>query len=222
MLVGQVMARNVITVTPHTSHRDALELMRQHKIRRLPVLDGSRLVGIVSEKDLLTTAPSPATTLSIYEIYTLLDKLTLNKIMTHPVVTIGPDCPIQDAARIMTERKIGCLPIMRGDDLVGIVTETDIMKVLVSMLGGGEPGFHFTVRIKDEPGTLAHVADAVAKAGGNIISVSSFRPTDGNLGEVVIKESGADEQKLRHAVREAGAELISMQDGKPHEPKLFG
>jgi acetoin utilization protein AcuB len=222
MLVGRHMTHNVITATPRTTHREALDLLHKHKIRRLPILDNERLVGIVGEKDLLSTAPSPATSLSVYEIYTLLDKLVMSKIMTRPVITVGPECPLQDAAQIMIEKKIGCLPVMRATDLVGIITETDIMRVLVGMLGGGLPGIHFTVRLKNEPGALAAVLGAVAKAGGNTVSVVTFRPSDNGMGEAAIKEQGADQELLRRYVHEVNAEIVDIQNGTPHQPKLFG
>jgi acetoin utilization protein AcuB len=219
MLVGNWMTRNVVTGTPQMSHREALDLMRQHRFRRLPILDGKRLVGIVSEEDLLSTAPSPATTLSIYEIYTLLDKLTLSKIMISPVVTVDPDCPLVDAAQIMMQKKIGCLPVLQGDELVGLITETDIMKILVEMLGGGEPGINFTVQLRDEPGTLAKLASAVANAGGNIVSVTQFNAHNGQR-QIAIKEQGADEQKLRQYLHEINLDVVDFQSGKPHEARL--
>ncbi|MBE2193867.1 MAG: CBS domain-containing protein [Anaerolinea sp.] len=218
MLVGQHMVHHVHTVSPTTNYREARELMKTWRIRRLPVVEHGRLVGIISEKDLLLTAPSPATTLSVYEIYTLLDKLEVKQFMKHPVITVGPDCPLQDAAQIMLTNKIGCLPVMRAGDLAGIITETDIMRVLVNLLGGGEPGLNFTVRIKDEPGTLASVASAVAQAGGNIVSITSSP----HSGEVNIKEQGANIDKLRQLLREAGAELVQIQNGQPHTPQMFG
>ncbi len=220
MLVGDRMTRTVITGTPHMSHREALDLMRKCRIRRLPVLDGKRLVGIVSEEDLLSTAPSPATTLSIYEIYELLDKLTLNKIMISPVVTVGPDCPLEDAAQIMVQQKIGCLPVMSGDDLIGIITETDIVKLLVELLGGGEPGIHFTVELQDQPGTLATMASAVAKAGGNIVSVTQFSAHEGQR-QISIKERGADEHQLRQYLHEAQVDIVDIQPGAPYQPRLI-
>ncbi len=219
MLVGNWMTRNVLTGNPHMSHREALDVMRLHHFRRLPILDGKRLVGIISEEDLLSTAPSPATTLSIYEIYTLLDKLTLDKIMISPVVTVGPDCPLVDAAQIMVQRKIGCLPVLDGNELVGIITETDILKILVELLGGGEPGIHFTVQLRDEPGTLANLTSAVAHAGGNIVSVTSFNAHDGQR-QIAIKEQGADEQKLRQYLHEINVDVVDIQNGKPHQPRL--
>ncbi len=219
MLVGSRMTRNVITGTPHMSHHEALDLLRKHKIQRLPVVDGKRLVGIVCEEDLLSTAPSPATTLSVYEIYTLLDKLTLDKIMVTPVVVVGPDCPLVDAAQIMMQRKIGCLPVLEHDELVGIITETDVLRILVEILGGGEPGVRFTVQLSDEPGTLATMASAVAKAGGNIISVTQFSAHDGQR-QVTVKEQGADEQKLRQYLQEAKEDIVYIQSAEPCQPRL--
>jgi acetoin utilization protein AcuB len=142
--------------------------------------------------------------------------------MVHPVITVGPECPLQDAAQILIEKKIGCLPVMRANDMVGIITETDIMRVLVGMLGGGLPGIHFIVRLKNEPGALAAVLAAVAKAGGNTVSVVTFRPSDSGMGEAAIKGQGADQELLRRYVREADAEIADIQDDTPHKPKLFG
>jgi ACT domain-containing protein len=94
--------------------------------------------------------------------------------------------------------------------------------VLVGVLGGGQPGIHFTVRMKNEPGALAAVCAAVAKAGGNLVSVVTFRPSDSGMGEAAIKEQGADQELLRRYVREADAEIADIQDGTPHQSKLFG
>ncbi len=220
MLVGSRMTRNVITGTPHMSHHEALDLLRKHKIQRLPVVEGKRLVGIVCEEDLLSTAPSPATTLSVYEIYTLLDKLTLDKIMVSPVVVVGPDCPLVDAAQIMIQRKIGCLPVLEGDELVGIITETDALRILVEVLGGGKPGVSFTMQLLDEPGTLASLASAVARAGGNIISVTLFSSREGQ-GQVTVKEQGADEPKLRQYLQEAKEDIVNIQGAQPYQPRLI-
>ena len=219
MLVGSRMIRNVITGTPHMSHHEALDLLRKNKIERLPVLDGKRLVGIVCEEDLLSTAPSPATTLSVYEIYTLLDKLTLDKIMIRPVIVVGPDCPLVDAAQIMLQRKIGCLPVMDGEELVGIITQTDVLRILVEILGGGEAGVRFTVQLLDEPGTLGAMANAVAKAGGNIISVTQFSVQEGQR-QVTVKEQGADESKLRQYLQEAKEDIVYIQSAQPYQPRL--
>lgn len=221
MLVGQYMTRNVITVSPDTSHRTALDLMREKKIRRLPVVQGNRLIGIVSQEELLSTAPSPATTLSVYEIVSLLDQLQVRQIMVHPVITIASECPLQDAAQIMLEHHIGCLPVMQGGEVAGIITETDIMRVLVMVLGGGQPGMNLTLRIKDEPGALANVANAIAHAGGNIVAITAL-PATGKSGMVAIKEQGADEWTLRGNLKEVSAEIVDIQQAPPHQPVMYG
>src|SRR5689334_10319222 len=140
MKVRQRMTPSPITISPSTSHSEAVTVMRENHIRRLPVVDkNGKLVGIISHKDLLSTSPSPATTLSVYEIYTLLDELTVEKFMIHPVLAVEDDCSIATAAGFMIEHKIGCLPVMHEGKLIGIITETDIFRTFVEVLGGGEP-----------------------------------------------------------------------------------
>ena len=111
--------------------------------------------------------------------------------MVTPVVVVGPECPLVDAAQIMVQRKIGCLPVVEDDELVGIITEMDALRILVEVLGGGEPGALFTVQLLDAPGTLAAMTSAVAKAGGNIISITQSSAQDGQR-QVTVKEKGAD------------------------------
>src|SRR5512138_2045421 len=120
MKVKQRMTSNPITATPKTTHQDAVRLMREHRVRRLPVVDSKgHLAGIVSEEDLLSTAPSPVTSLSVYEIYTLLDKLTLDQVMVTPVYAVDEECSLAAAAQFMIAKEIGCLPVVRGKELVG-------------------------------------------------------------------------------------------------------
>jgi acetoin utilization protein AcuB len=115
MFVRDYMTANPITVEPDVAFPEAMNLLRAHKIRRLPVMENGRLVGIVVEKDLLSNQPSPATTLSVYELYYLLERLQVRQIMSHPVVTVEGDCPLEEAARIMVDHKIGSLPVLQGD-----------------------------------------------------------------------------------------------------------
>ena len=127
MLVKERMSDPVITVHPDMPMHEALNLMRSEPIRRLPVVDKpGRLVGIVSERDLLHAAPLDATSLSIWELHYLLSRVTVGKIMTRQVITVTEDTPLEDAARIMADRKIGGLPVVCNGEVVGIVTETDL------------------------------------------------------------------------------------------------
>jgi CBS domain-containing protein len=129
-LVRDWMTVNPITVIPRTTLPEAHQLMKESNIRRLPVVDHGRLVGIVTLGDVREAQPSIATSLSIYELNYLLSKLTVDKIMTRNPVTISPEASIREAARLMLEHKIGGLPVMDGERLVGIITESDIFRVL--------------------------------------------------------------------------------------------
>lgn len=201
MLVKDRMTRNPITVTPDTTHKQAAELMREHNIHHLPVVSKEgKVVGIVVEEDLLAAQPSPATTLSIYEIHYLLSRLKLKDIMSHPVYSTTPDCPLEEAARLMLENGIGCLPIMENDTMVGIITDTDIFQSLVAILGGGREGSRFTLHLPNRPGGLAQVAKTVADAGGNIISVTTWYRADDNKAYITIKEQGANYPALKQAL----------------------
>ena len=137
MLIRERMSRPAITAPPEMPIQDALSLMRKKGIRRLPVLDNKgKLVGIVSDRDLLHASPSDATSLSVWELNYLLSKVTLKRVMSAPVITVSPDTPVQEAARIMVEKKIGGLPVVQGGKLVGIITETDLFKVLLELMKG--------------------------------------------------------------------------------------
>ena len=132
--VSDWMTRNVITVDPGTPLPDALALMREKHIRRLPVMDSGRLVGIVTYGDLREASPSEATGLSVHEMSYLLSKLGVGKLMTAKPFTVTPYTPLTEAAALMLEHKIGALPVMDGEALVGIITESDIFRAFVRLL----------------------------------------------------------------------------------------
>jgi acetoin utilization protein AcuB len=140
MFVRDSMSSPAVTIRPDTPFQDALKLVRDRQFRRLPVVDKKgRLVGIVSERDLLHAAPSSATSLSIWELHYLLAKIQVEEIMTKDVITTHPGAPIQDAARLMVTHKIGGLPVVDGPgDVVGVITETDIFRTFVEMLADGD------------------------------------------------------------------------------------
>jgi acetoin utilization protein AcuB len=222
MFVRNYMSPNPLTVEPDISFPEAMGILRRKKIRRLPVVEHDRLIGIVVEEDLLSNQPSPATTLSIHEMYALLERLRVRQIMSRPVITVEGICPIEEAARIMVEHKIGCLPVMDGEKLVGIITETDIFKTLVEVLGGQEAGIRLILRLPDQVGELAKITSLIAKAGGNIIAVTSSRRLDENQREVTVKESGADPDALMTLLRESQAVVLDMRPSAKYQPRLFG
>jgi acetoin utilization protein AcuB len=141
MLVGERMTRDPIVVRDDTPIDKALKIMRDNQVRRLPVLnDKGALVGIISERDLLYASPSPATSLSIYELHYLLSEIKVAAVMTTEVITVTEDTPLQEAARIMADNKIGGLPVERKGELVGIITETDLFKIFLELLEAQEVG----------------------------------------------------------------------------------
>ncbi len=222
MIVRNHMTINPITITADTTYPEATNLLRRHKIRRLPVVEHGTLIGIVVEKDLLSNQPSPASTLSVYEMYTLLEHLRVRQIMTHPVVTVEGDCPMEEAARIMIDRRIGCLPVMEGKNLLGIITETDIFKSLVEVLGGEESGTRLVVTVAEKVGELARVTACVAEAGGNILAITTSRVHTNQHREVTIRESGANPTLLKQILEKNNVSIVTMQTTVRYQPRLFG
>ncbi|MBC7227750.1 MAG: CBS domain-containing protein [Thermoflexales bacterium] len=205
MLVGERMTKRPITVTEETSLPEALELMRSEKIRRLPVLDKhGKLVGIVTELDLLRASPSPATTLSIYEIPYLLSKVKMRDIMTRNVITVTEDTPIEEAARIMADNKIGGLPVMRDNKLVGIITETDIFKLMLELFGARQNGIRITLSVPEEKGVLARVTGKIAEIGGNILSLGTAMGEDPSTSTLILRVADVSEEALVAALNSLG------------------
>jgi len=196
------MTPNPITIKPETSFQDALKLIRDKGIRRLPVVnEEGKLVGIVTEKDLLYASPSKATTLDIWELSYLLSKLQVKDIMTKDVVTVSEDIPIEEAAKIMADRKVGGLPVMRDGGLVGIITETDIFKILLRLLGAGRDGRRFVFELPDKKGVLAQLTQLIARYGGNIIALATYPSPHEGKARVVVKVDELDEPKFLEALK---------------------
>jgi acetoin utilization protein AcuB len=151
MLVGERMSYPVVSVNPELPINEALTLMRRERIRRTPVIRDGKLVGIISDKDLLNASPSPATSLSIWEMNYLLSKITVRDVMTREVLTVTHDTPIEEAARIMADNKIGGLPVIQDDKVVGIITETDLFKIFLEMMGARETGVRAPLSFATNP-----------------------------------------------------------------------
>jgi acetoin utilization protein AcuB len=213
MLVGERMTKRLVTVTEDTPVSRALELMKREKVRRFPVLDKhGRLVGIVLERDLIYAAPSPATTLSIFEIHTLLAKIKVSDVMTREVVTVFEDTPLEEAARIMADNSIGGLPVMRGDQLVGIITETDIFKVFLEMLGGRDDGVRLSVQVPHKKGVLAKIAGEIAARGGNIVALGTVHGEDPAHYQLTFKVQDVSMDQLIAAMEKLNLEVLDTRE----------
>ena len=200
MLVGDRMSHPVISINPDLPVVDALNLMKRERIRRTPVVKNGKMIGIVSDKDLLNASPSSATSLSVWEMNYLLSRIKVKDLMTKKVLTVSEDTPIEEAARIMADNKIGGLPVMRADHIVGIITETDLFKIFLELMGAREPGVRMSVLVLDKPGQLARLTNAIADLSGNIIAFGQFTGEDPSNREVTFKVSGLDEGQLRSEI----------------------
>jgi acetoin utilization protein AcuB len=201
MLVKELMSHPVITIHPDIPIQEALRRMQAERVHRFPVVDKrGRLVGIVSERDLLHAAPSDATSLSIWEVNYLVSKITVEKVMTRKVITIAEGTPLEEAASIMADHKIGGLPIVRDGEVVGIITETDLFKIFLEILGGREPGVRIAALIRSVPGELTKLTKVIFEAGGNIVALGTFLGESSENREVTIKVAGVDNQSLSSVV----------------------
>ncbi len=213
MLVHERMTRNPYTISADTPVDEALKRMREVHVRRFPVVDkAGKLVGIVAEKDLLYASPSPATSLSIHELHYLLSKLTVAEVMTKETVTVTEDTPVEDAAWIMSDRKIGSLLVVRDGHLVGIITETDLFKLFLELLGARKKGVRLTLLLPDEKGTLAKVTAAIAQQGGNIIALGTFLGEDPTNFLAAIKIADVPQATLVETLKPLAIKLIDVRE----------
>ena len=203
MFVAKRMTPNPTTIESTTTIADASELMRKRKFRRLPVVDNGRLVGIVTDRDLRTVAPSPATTLSIFELNYLLAKMQVKDIMHKDVITIPVDATIEEAALIMSTRHIGGLVVVgENGSVVGVITETDIFNSFVEIMGLKEGKIRFTFKVSNQVGVLHDISGVFKDLGINISSLATYPAEDG--AEMVIRFNAQDTEALAKRLTEIG------------------
>jgi acetoin utilization protein AcuB len=211
MLVGERMSKPVIVIDPEMPITEALNLMKKEHIRRAPVVKAGKLVGIVSDKDLLNASPSSATTLSIWEMNYLLSKIKVTDVMTKNVMSVTEDTPIEQAARTMADNKIGGLPVMRDGHVVGIITETDLFKIFLELLGAREMGVRVTALIDDKPGKLASLTDAIAAAKGNFVAFGVFTGENPSNKMVTFKVRGIELEDVKKVLAPVVKEIVDIR-----------
>jgi acetoin utilization protein AcuB len=205
MRVKNRMTRNPVTAKPKTTYNEAMRMMENNDIHHLPILKkNGDLIGLVSQSDMLEAEPSRVSTLSVYEIASLLEKVTMDQLMSQPVLAIQGDCSISEAAHYMLEEDVGCLPVLDGKELVGIITDTDIFKTFVEVTGGGESGTRIEAKLPNVMGQLAAFTKAATDAGAWIVSLALTYDESGEYFYIDMKERGGDEDKIRSLVDEMG------------------
>ncbi|NVL90676.1 MAG: CBS domain-containing protein [Desulfobacterales bacterium] len=217
MLVQGWMTTDVITVDEDTSMMKASIIMKEKKIRSLSVVDKKgELVGIVSDRDLKDAAPSKATTLDVYELNYLLSSIKIKDLMTTNVVYVRPDETVEFAAILMLENKISALPVINEKGvLIGIITQTDIFKLLINITGVYTGGIQFAFSLEDRPGSIKEVADVIRSCGGRIVSILSTRETaEEGRRNVYIRSSFLAEDTLRDLVKELEEKFVVLYTSK--------
>lgn len=213
MQVSYRMTRNPVTVSPDTPVPEAREKMKKEKIHRLPVVDkNNKLLGMITEKDILYASPSKATSLDVYEISSLFYKLKVKSVMTKDLITIGPDTPLEDAARILADNKIGGLPVIDKGLLVGIITESDLFHVFLELFGAREKGWRMTLLMPEKRGELAELSKAIADAGGDIISFGALLGKDATNRYAIVKVKNITDEALVNAVKPFTEEITDIRE----------
>lgn len=208
MLVGKRMKRKPVTVTREDSLGRARELLDSMRIRHLPVVEGKRLVGIITDQDIRGASPSSTVPISNEDLSEFLGRVKVGEVMVSEVITASPFTSIEEAAKVMQERKIGCLPVLDGEDLVGIITETDILGVLVEMMGIKEASSRIEVELPDRPGALATVAQIIKNYNINICSVLTLPSEEPGKRVVLIRVNTINPGPLIQAIVEAGFRVL--------------
>ncbi len=210
MIVARRMMRNPVWVDENDSMKKAMDMLKEHEIRHLPVLkDGEKVVGILSERDIKQASPSPATALEIREIYYILDKVKVKQIMTRRPYTVSPGTPVEEAALIMREKKIGCLPVVDEGKLVGILTETDILDAFIDSMGVDGPGYRMEISLPNRPGMLYEVLKLLKDFDANVVSVATTTNDDPEMKTLILRVESKNYKVLKAAVKKAGFELLS-------------
>jgi acetoin utilization protein AcuB len=213
MLVRNRMTPNPITVSPTMPVSVALNEMRIQKVHRFPVVDAKgKLVGIVAQSDLLYAQPSSATTLSIWEITYMLNQIKVEDVMRKKVITVDDDCPVEEVARLMRKHAIGGVPVLKDDELVGIITESDIFDLFLELLSAGEPGVRLTVLAPYFKGSMAQISSAITAAGGLIHALNSYRSDEPGTWGCVLKVADITKEQLVGVVQPLVVSILDAQD----------
>jgi acetoin utilization protein AcuB len=224
MRVKNRMTPNPIVATLKTNFNEALRLMKLNNIEHLPIVDAKgHPVGMVTQSDMLRTEPSPVTTLNVFEIASYLDNVTMEKIMTSPVLAVDEACSITNAADFMLINKIDSLLVMREENLVGIITIADIFKTFIEITGGGQPGSRIEARIPNQKGHLAPFIQAFSNAGSYIVSLAITTSENNDYGYMDLKERGGNEDDIRKELDKLGyVEITSFRHSDSDKLLTFG
>ncbi|MCL2102887.1 MAG: CBS domain-containing protein [Syntrophorhabdaceae bacterium] len=210
MIVANRMKSAPVWIDEEESMKKAMDLLKEHEIRHLPVLkDEQKLVGILSERDIKQASPSSATALEIREIFYLLDKIKVRQIMTRRPYTVSSMTPIEEAALIIREKKIGCLPVVDNGKLVGIITETDILDAFIEGMGVNGPGYRMELVLPNLPGKLLELLKLLKDFDANVVSLATAPHVDPSMIINIIRIEAKNYKVLKAAIKKSGVQMLS-------------
>ena len=225
MLVKNWMSKEVITVDPDDSMQDAIYMLQEQNIKILPVMDKEKIVGIITDRDLKKASPSDATTLDMHELLFLISKIKVRDLMKKQVYTANPDDTVEEAAAVLLEKKISGVPVVdENNRLLGIITRSDIFKVLISLTGMGKKGVQFAIRIKDMPGPIKEVRELIHEYGARTASIlSSWDNAPPDYLNIYFRVYRIDRQKLPSLldkIKEKGT-LLYIVDHRENKRTIY-
>jgi len=225
MLVKNWMAREVITIDINDSMQHAMKLMKEHNIRRLPVMKKGNLAGIVTDRDLKRASASDANALEIHELYYLLADTTVGDIMTSDPVTVPPDYTLEETAEILLNNKISGVPVVEDNgQVVGIITQTDLFRAIVSFTGVGKQGIQFGFMLEDRSGSIKEVADIIREYGGRMVSIlSTNQRAPKGYRKVNIRTHGISRLRLGRLIAHLNSKttLLYVIDHRENKREIF-
>ena len=225
MLVKDWMSKTVVTINQSDSMHDAVKFMKENDIRMLPVLKKDKLVGVVTDRDLKRASASDSTLLAINELLYLVDKIKVKELMSKDPITVPPDFTVEETAEVLLHNKISGAPVVDHDGkIVGIITQTDIFKVLISLTGVSKRGISFAFMLEDRPGSIKEVADIIREYGGRMASIlSSYEGVKKGYRKVYIRDYGIDRTKLEELKTELRkkANMLYVVDHREHKRDIY-
>ena len=215
MLIRELMIPKPPVLSPHMTMPDALSLMQEKMVHRMPVVDAhGNLVGIISDTDLHNATPSSATLLSFWEIPALLAKITVEMLMVKDVATVAEDTPVEEAARIMADRNVGCLVVLNGKKLVGMINQSDIFGNFMELMGGRRRGVRVWATTETGKGVVARITTAIAEASGSIVGlgIQEVTDTEGARWEITLKVQDLSKDRLLEVLKPHLREILDVRE----------
>lgn len=212
MRVKDIMSTNVVVIDEKTSIHDARKIMQAHKIRRLPVMKKDKLVGLITERMLLEASPSRATSLSIHELHYLLANMTVSEIMVKNPGTVSPDMPVEEALQLGREMGYGAFPVTEDGRLVGVVTESDIVRIITRVLGAREKGARIDLAGSKEFGNMQKIMEVLDRHKIVLLSMMTLPPEDNDNGEwsIFLRLKTDDAQPIAKELADSGFAVLDV------------